>query len=223
VATNKGSVTWVDERVGEMIARLKKNDQWERTLFVFTSDHGESLGEHNLWFLHGGLFEPTVHVPLIVKAPGGPAGEQVDAVVSHIDIVPTILARLGLPPSKQMRGKDVFKTLEGKSLSGGVALLEHAGNYLLGVVTPRYKYIYHRRTRKDIYPSYHLQKGKEELYDLQNDPKEEKNLINEKPELAKEMGLLLKKLRSGQKKFKSSKAKIDKETEEMLRSLGYTD
>jgi len=222
VATNKGSVTWVDERVGEMIARLKKNGQWERTLFVFTSDHGESLGEHGLWFLHGGLFEPTARVPLIVRVPGGPADRKVDSLVSLVDVMPTILTRLGLPLSKQLRGKDMWRTMEGKSLSGGAVLLEHAGNYILGVVTARYKYIYHRRT-KDIYPSYPMKRGKEELYDLQNDPKEEKNLINEKPELAKEMGLLLKKLRSGQKKFKSSKAKIDKETEEMLRSLGYTE
>jgi arylsulfatase A-like enzyme len=223
VGTVKGSVSWTDKHIGDLIARLKKNGQWERTLFVFTSDHGESLGEHNLWFIHGGLFEPTVRVPLIIKSPGGPAGKQSDEVVSLVDVMPTILARLGLPLSKQLRGKDMFKALEGKSLSGGVALLEHAGNYILGVVTPRYKYIYHRRTRKDIYPSYHFIRGKEELYDLENDPKEEKNLIKEKPELAKEMGLLLKKLRSGKKKFKSSKAKIDKETEEMLRSLGYTE
>jgi arylsulfatase A-like enzyme len=221
VATNKGSVSWVDERVGEMIARLKKNGQWERTLFVFTSDHGESLGEHGLWFLHGGLFEPTARVPLILRVPGGPAGRKVDSLVSLVDVMPTILTRLGLPLSKQLRGQDMWKTLEGKSLSGGAVLLEHAGNYILGVVTPRYKYIYHRRN-KDVYPSYPFKKGREELYDLQNDPKEEKNLIAEKPELAKEMGLLLKKLRSGQKKFKSSQAKIDKETEEMLRSLGYT-
>jgi len=221
VATNKGSVTWVDERVGDMIARLKKNGLWERTLFVFTSDHGESLGEHGLWFLHGGLFEPTARVPLIVRLPGGPAGKKVDSLVSLVDVMPTILTRLGLPLSKQLRGKDIWNTLKEQSLSGGAVLLEHAGNYILGVVTQRYKYIYHRRT-KDIYPSYPMKKGREELYDLQNDPKEEKNLINEKPELAKEMGLLLKKLRSGKKKFKSSKAKIDKETEEMLRSLGYT-
>jgi arylsulfatase A-like enzyme len=222
VSNVKGSVTWVDKHAGELIARLKKNRQWERTLFVFTSDHGESLGEHNLWFLHGGLFEPTVRVPLIIKTPGGPQGKQSDAVVSLVDVMPTILVRLGLPIPGQARGRDLFKTFEGKSLSGGAALLEHAGNYILGVVTPRYKYIYHRRT-KDIYPSYPMKKGKEELYDLVEDPGEKHNLIAKKPELAKEMGLLLKKLRSGKKKFKSSQAKIDRETEEMLRSLGYTE
>lgn len=222
VATNKGSVTWVDGRVGEMIARLKKNGLWERTLFVFTSDHGESLGEHGLWFLHGGLFEPTARVPLIIRVPGGPAGKKVPELVSLVDVMPTILARLGLPVAKKLRGGDMWKTLEGKSLSGGAVLLEHAGNYILGVVTPRYKYIYHRRT-KNIYPAYPMKKGREELYDLQEDPEEKKNLIAEKPEVAKEMGLLLKKLRSGEQKFRSSKAKIDRETEEMLRSLGYTE
>jgi arylsulfatase len=222
VATNKGSVTWVDGRVGEMIARLKQNGLWERTLFVFASDHGESLGEHGLWFLHGGLFESTARVPLIVRVPGGPAGRKVNALVSLVDVMPTILARLGLPAPGSLRGRDMWKTLEGQSLSGGTVLLEHAGNYILGVVTPRYKYIYHRRT-KDIYPSYPMKKGQEELYDLVEDPREKKNLIADRPKLAKEMGLLLKKLRSGNKKFNSSKAKIDKETEEMLRSLGYTE
>ncbi|MBW1810017.1 MAG: sulfatase [Deltaproteobacteria bacterium] len=222
VATTKGSVSWTDHNVGEMIARLKRNGQWENTIFVFTSDHGESLGEHGLWFLHGGSFEVTARVPLIIRVPGGPKNKRIDELVSLVDIMPTLLTILKIDVPAQARGRDFWESIQSRKLSGGAVLVEHAGAYIISVVTPRYKYIRHRKT-KDVYPSYPMKKGKEELYDLEADPKELKNLIKVKPALAKELRKLLADLRSGKKEdFIGEKAKIDEQTEEMLRSLGYT-
>jgi len=93
---------------------------------------------------------------------------------------------------------------------------------LAGVVTPRYKYILHRKNR-NIYPAYPIQKGKEELYDLETDPEESHNLAAEQPELLSEMRELYKKMRSGKSIWKAQEAQIDRQTEEMLRSLGYTE
>ena len=73
----------------------------DRTLVVLTSDHGESLGEHGYYFDHGeNLFDPSLRVPLLVVAPGAPAGRRVDAFASTLDLVPTILdaAKVSWPP-----------------------------------------------------------------------------------------------------------------------------
>lgn len=222
IATNKGSVSWVDHHLGQLIDRLKKNGQWEKTLFVFTSDHGESLGEHNIWFAHSGLFEVTARVPLIVRLPGGPKSRFVRSLVQLADVMPTVLTRLGLPAPEHSRGRDVWPLLENDNPKGSAVFLEHAGRQLTGVVTPKWKYIRHRKN-KTYNPGYPLTKGREELYDLDQDPGEMKDLAKAKPEVVKRMRALWKSLRDRRgKDFSASKADVDAETEEMLRSLGYT-
>jgi arylsulfatase len=223
VATNKGSVSWIDEQVGRLIDRLKANGQWKNTVFMFASDHGDSLGEHGLWFVHGGLYEPTARIPLIIRVPGGPAGLKIDVPVSLVDMMPTLLARLGVRSPAGVRGEDVWKLLDGKDHSGRAVLIEHAGGYLISVVTSRYKYIRHRKT-KNIYPSYPLRKGKEELYDLSADPGEKTNIASKQPDLLAKMRKLLAALRSGKhQRFEAGQAEINPQTREMLKSLGYTD
>ncbi len=218
IAQYDGSVSWIDANVGRLVDRLKANGQWERTLFVFTADHGESLGEHNLWFCHGGLFEPTTHIPLILHVPGGPTGE-VEAIVDLVDVMPTVLAALRLPVPGGLRGENLLPVIESKR-GGGAALLDHTGRQMVGVVTPRWKYIRHRKTRT-YYPGYEIRRGKIELYDLKNDPKETKNLADSHPEKVRELEALVQKLRQGTKPFEEAAAPIDADTEEALRALGY--
>ena len=128
---------------------------------------------------------------------------------------------LPLPAPAQMRGKDIRPLLKGGSLSGGAILLEHAGYQLDGVVTPRYKYIRHRKTR-DIHPAYPMRKGREELYDLSADPAETHDLAKERPEVLAELRKLRKTLWGRKSTYQAKKAPIDANTKEMLRSLGYT-
>ncbi len=217
----KGSVTWIDGKVGRLIDRLKKNDQWENTLFVFTSDHGESLGEHEIWFSHGGLYEVTARIPLIVRLPDGPEGKQVDAIVSLVDLKPTILRILGLQVPEQARGQDVWTVARGESSGPMAAYLEHTGRQLTGVVTPQFKYIRHLRTRRDIYPEYPIVRGTVELYDLESDPGELKNLAEARPEVVERLARLHEELAAGERPFVAEEATIDEETEEALRALGY--
>ena len=220
VANYDGSVSYIDAKVGELIAALKANGQWEDTLFVFTSDHGEALGEHGLWFCHGGLFEATTRIPLIVRVPGGSKGREVKAVVDLVDVTPTLLTLLGLPRSEVMRGDDLGPLMRGAAGKDSAAYLEHTGRQLEGVVTERWKLIRHRKTRR-IYPSYPMNKGTIELYDLIADPGEAKNVAAQHPEVVRELMALMKRLKSGARGFKDGAAKIDAETEEALRALGY--
>jgi len=221
VATNKGAVTWIDHQIGQLIHRLKLNGQWDKTILVFTSDHGESLGEHGLWFVHGGLFESTARVPLIMRIPGGPKGKQINSVVQHVDLMPTLLNQLNLPIPLWIRGQALLKDPPSDSLMDRAALIEHTGGYLNAVVTSRYKYIKHTKS-KTIFPSYSIRKGKEELYDLLKDPGESNNLAYKRPVVRKIMKGLLKKFKETQPMdFEPQKATIDPQTMEMLRSLGY--
>jgi arylsulfatase A-like enzyme len=101
VAQYDGEVAAVDEQVGQLVDALLSSAVKDTTVVVLTSDHGESLGEHDYYFDHGeNLFDPSLRVPLIVVVPGAPAGRRVDALASTLDLVPTILdaVKVSYPP-----------------------------------------------------------------------------------------------------------------------------
>jgi arylsulfatase A-like enzyme len=222
IGLNKGSVSYVDLQVGKLIERLKHNGQWKRTLFVFTSDHGESLGEHHIWFAHSGLYEPTARVPLLMRVPDGPSNRFVRTLVSLADVMPTLLARLGLEAPANARGRDVWPALHNDDPTGSAVFLEHAGGQLTGLVTPRYKYIRHLRD-KSYNPLYPLTRGREELYDLDADPAETRDIAAEQPDLLARLRTLWEQLRDRRgSDHRATRAPVDAQTEEMLRSLGYT-
>ena len=223
VGSYEGSVTWVDQHVGEVMDQLCELGLWENTLFVFTADHGESLGEHELWFVHAGLFEPTVHIPLIIRVPGGDGGLKHDEVVSIVDIMPTVLSYLDLPSPEGTRGQDLRPLMEGGSGDdlSGAALFEHIGRQLEGVVTDRYKYIRHRDSNR-IYRGYPMREGTVEVYDLLQDPGEEYNLAPEHPELVDRLELVFGELLQKELDYGSSEAsELDAFTLESLKALGY--
>lgn len=113
----RGEVAYVDRYVGELIQRLKDLGLYEDSLVVFTSDHGEALGERNFVGHVEFLTDEMIHVPLIVKPPRGdarrPALERRAAqLVSHLDLVPTLLSMAGLPPLPGQRGKSLLEANE---------------------------------------------------------------------------------------------------------------
>ena len=90
-------IRYVDQAIGELLAILETEGILDGALVVLTSDHGESLGEHDLW-THGlSLYEPEIHVPLIVKFPHQRQGERVTRPAQAIDVFPTVLEALGIP------------------------------------------------------------------------------------------------------------------------------
>ncbi len=217
VGNYKGSVSWVDAHVGLLMHRLRELGLWEDTVFVFTSDHGESLGEHDLWFVHAGLYQSTTHIPMIVRIPGAPSGERVGAVVSLVDLMPTVLSALGLETPEAARGVDLLK-LVGKR--GGAAYLEHTGRQMEGVVTPRFKYIEHLRTTR-IYKGYPMDAGKVELYDLEADPEELRNLAAEHPAVVERLKAEMQALKEGERDFEALDGQIDEEVLKALHAMGY--
>ncbi len=219
VGTYKGSVTWLDQHIALLRRSLEESGQWDETIFVFTADHGESLGEHDLWFVHAGLYEPTVRVPLVMRFPEGPRGRKVDTVVSLVDVMPTLLGRIGAPTPQEARGRDLWPLIEGADLEGA-ALLEHTGQQLQGVVTQRWKYIEHRKTNR-IYASYPMNEGTQELYDLVEDPGELKDLSGSMPDKVVELQGLMARLEEGERSFEEGKAEVSDEMQRQLEALGY--
>lgn len=85
-----GKITHFDDRVGEIIAALKQRGNWENTVIVFTSDHGERMGEHGL-VSKTGFEEGSARVPLIIGGPVVASGHRNASPVSFLDLFPTFL------------------------------------------------------------------------------------------------------------------------------------
>ncbi|HJQ84480.1 MAG TPA: sulfatase [Candidatus Binatia bacterium] len=124
VSQYDGELRYVDDGLAEIFAALRATDRYENALIVVTADHGELLGDGGRWGHGGEPVRALVHVPLIVKYPGGARRGVEEQPVSLVDVAPTILAVLGLPPLAPGQ-----PTLEQRN---GAATAEHVE---LGVLT----------------------------------------------------------------------------------------
>jgi choline-sulfatase len=108
-----GMITELDAYVGKIYDALEESGQLEDTVFIYTSDHGESLGEHGLWH-KSSLYENASHVPLVIAGPGIEAGRTIDTPVAHVDIAATFFEYAGLDQPKTMRGHSLLPMLRGE-------------------------------------------------------------------------------------------------------------
>jgi arylsulfatase len=104
----RGEVAYVDTELGRLLDGLEARGLAESALLVFTADHGEALGEHDVFFAHGhDLTDELVRVPLLLRAPGVAPGRRAD-VVSLLDLYPTLLARLAGAAAEGLPGRDLL-------------------------------------------------------------------------------------------------------------------
>lgn len=213
VARYDAEIRHVDAAFGEVVQELERLDRLQDALVIFTSDHGESLGEHNYYFEHGWFaYDATLRVPLMVKLPDQSEGGIVDAQVSVLDVVPTIGAVLGRLWEPGGPGGNLFGTPKSRPLLA----VESAGRYPVkyrGLRSTRWKYL----TGRD---------GSEELYDLKADPGETENLAREEStalvELRGRLPEILFALRSGSPPAPPSEdVEMDARVREQLKALGY--
>jgi arylsulfatase len=90
IALYDAEIRYLDQSIGELFQQLKDDGLYKGSLIVLSADHGESFGEHGLWMHGHSLYQPEVHVPLIVKSPAQPRGQRIALPVQAIDIFPTI-------------------------------------------------------------------------------------------------------------------------------------
>ncbi|MBC7792835.1 MAG: sulfatase [Clostridia bacterium] len=221
LAQYQGAVTYVDDEFGRLLDELDNRRILSRTAVILTADHGESLGEHGMYFVHTGLYDATTHIPLITWFPGdGRHGAQVRDIVESVDIYPTLLEYMGLTPPEGIRGRSLLPLVRGGTLAPKNAFIEHAGRNLVAIRSERYAYVRHLRTAY-IQPSYTFTNGREELYDLQSDPDELHDISKEKPEAVALFRAELARRRTERLDLAIGKAEVTAETTDVLRSLGY--
>lgn len=121
IAAYDGEIFYTDKEIGRLLSWLHaRPSMLERTLILFTADHGESLGEHDYWFEHGMYpYEASSHVPLILVAPSVIVpGARSDALISNVDLVPTLLDALDAPTTDAADGRSFLPLLCGLSSEG---------------------------------------------------------------------------------------------------------
>jgi len=213
--------------LNKLFKRLKELDLYDRTIIIFLSDHGEEFFEHKS-FLHERLYREILHVPCIVKHPDY-RQSIISKVTRNIDIMPTILDLFKLSPPDYIQGKSMVNLLKGgkyktppifsesqdKRESKALQLMD---NYKM-IVNLNYSSLIELPKFEDLEPI--------ELYELENDMLETKNIFEGKKD-EKQIKILSRKLQkfiqdnNERSNFtRGEKVKYDSETEEKLRSLGY--
>ncbi|MCW8924940.1 MAG: sulfatase-like hydrolase/transferase, partial [Xanthomonadales bacterium] len=157
--------SFVDHYVGEVLTALENSPYADNTIVVLWGDHGYHIGEKNRFAKHS-LWEETSRVPLMIKAPGGVAGQVTKKTASLLDLYPTLLDLAGLPAYERNEGTSLRPLLEGATDTlDEVAITSYGfGNH--AIRDERYRYI-------------HFVDGSEEFYDHEVDPNEWHNLAND--------------------------------------------
>lgn len=229
IAQYDAEIRYMDENIGKVLDTVKAMGLIDNTIIIFTADHGESLGDHNYYFAHGLFpYDDCVRVPLIIKIPGLKSEIKVmDKPVELINIMPTVLDILKIPVNKEAQGKSLVPFM----LRDGDSIPEYAFtesgyqlNYQRMIRTKKWKLIY----IPDKEDQKIMQRMPFELYDIENDPNELNNLINVETKIAGELQKELFKWMESAKGIDGlpsspEQLSVDKETEEVLRSLGYVE
>jgi choline-sulfatase len=165
------AISYVDERIGEVLTALRDAGLDGETVVAFTADHGEMLGERGLWYKMS-FFEPSARVPLLVSAPGRIAAGRTAEPVSQLDLAPTLLELAAVNGVdelvRDMDGASLAPLLNGHS---GDRPREVVGEYLAeGVTSPAVM------IRRGPHKFIHCDDDPDQLYDLVHDPHEVVNL-----------------------------------------------
>ncbi|MGU8648309.1 arylsulfatase [Clostridium perfringens] len=167
-----GSITHIDHQIGRFLIALSEYGEMNNTIFLFVSDHGDMMGDHN-WFRKGIPYEGSSRVPFFIYDPGnllkGKKGKVFDEVLELRDIMPTLLdfAHISIPDS--VEGLSLKNLIEERNstwrdyIHGEHSFGEDSNHY---IVTKRDKFLWFS------------QRGEEQYFDLEKDPKELTNLIN---------------------------------------------
>ena len=224
-------IAFVDEAIGRLLRHLDGVQLADRTIVIFSSDHGESLGEHGYWGHGRNLYEPTLRIPMSITWPGRLAPRAIDAPALLIDLAPTILGLLDAERPSALEGFDWSAVFRGQpppadrethyQAHRSAVLSKHesdlarrSGLLQVGII--------HRDT-KEIF---HVGKERGEVYDLAADPAELDDWSRDAKAGPSEAALSwLRAVQEGLARvdLAPSTEPLDDETAEMLRSLGYVD
>lgn len=170
-----GQISQVDYQLGLLFGELRTRKLLDNTIIVFTSDHGELLGDHGLFAKHNFL-QASYRVPLILRVPDRPEWKAIErtAPVQTADLCPTLLELAGLPPDPSAEGRSLLPLLNQSEAFAGRTVFGEVSYGCASALNDRYKYIYY------------ADNGCEQLFDLKTDPNDLHNQASN-PELQKEL------------------------------------
>ncbi len=209
-------IRYVDDSLGKFFNTLKEWGIYDKSLIIFTSDHGEALGEHGQWFQHGSsLYFEQAEVPLVVKYPEiKPA--RVKGLIELVDIPPFILEYLGIEVPGHIEGKSFLAWTRDPALEpdklwyGDITVKEFD---ITGIQVEGMKLLYESGSKRH------------QLFNVSEDPAESRNLASSYPEIVDKLDYQRKLFISTRRGLKSHRPRLPPEQRrkerEALRSLGY--
>lgn len=208
-------IAYTDYHVGRVLDTLAEMKIEDSTLIILTADHGESLGEHGEVDHAYFIYHSTLHVPLIIKMPGQSRPAVINETVGIVDILPTVCGLLGLAPPAGIQGYDLSGLwIRGRSLppdrdyyAESLEPTKYHAASLQALISQQHKYIHTTRP---------------ELYDLLHDPRELNDVVEQKPDLAKEYhDRLMTVIEQTDRSELDSRTRLDAESLQRLAALGY--
>lgn len=205
-----GEITYHDRHFASMMEALERRGLADETLVVFTADHGEELFDHGSVGHGHSVWEELIRVPLIVRWPGlTDEATRIEEAAGLVDVVPTALEALGLPPSEAVSGRSLAPLLRGGTEDAPRPTVTGFMNGWRTIVVGRFKLI--QRTTSHI-----------SVYDLEADPGETVDLAPERPIAVRYLrGLLGLTLAGQERRHEATTTVIDDATREQLEALGY--
>ena len=228
-------IEYTDSKIGEVVEILKENNLYDDTMVVITSDHGEHLGEHNLWSHAASLYREILHIPLIIKFPEGIEYiKKVDSYTQLVDIFPTVMKIADIPENALNNNSGISLVYNKKNgnLFHDLVFAEWEGRipYFIEkrLTGPKSSLITSKFVKKmwmvldSKYKYISSSDGQDELYDLKNDKNELNNLISKNQEVAARMKMKLAEWKSRRtKNISKEQFIIDEEIKRNLEALGY--
>lgn len=203
-----GEIRFVDSQLGAVFTELKRLNLYDNTIIVITSDHGESMGEHDFYFVHGqNLFDELLKVSLIIRYRGIGKNKRISRQVQSIDIMPTILDIIRIKIPKEVAGVSLLPLIKKGQYYAKYAFSEKRG--CVSIRTENWKLIYS------------VEENQYSLYNLKDDPEETNNLDDIEKSKFQFLKNELHKWMEKQSKITTQKRVLDEATKEKLRSLGY--
>jgi choline-sulfatase len=211
-----GEIAYADRELGRLISWLKTNRLYDRSIIVFLSDHGESLGEHGEKEHGFFIYNSTTHIPLILKPPAGsrPTGTRVSAPAETIAVAPTLVRMAGIKDSigKQFQSKGLFDFSRNGSDAAYSETFYPFSSFGWSPLHSLENANYH-----------YIEAPEPELYDVVADPREEKNLAAQQTAI---VDVLKAKLHETLRvrplnQTQTSSGKLNWDAAEKLRALGY--
>jgi arylsulfatase A-like enzyme/Flp pilus assembly protein TadD len=211
-----GEIAFADAQVGRLIAFLKQKGLYADSLIVLSGDHGEGLGEHGEKTHGFFIYNSTLHVPFVIHLPAASSVKQVEAPVSVADLMPTVLAALGIAVPAKVQGQSLVPLIMGKAKPGDRTL--YSETFL-----PRIHFNWSELRGAETANYHFIDAPRPELYDLKKDPGETQNLFPQKKAVGEEMqgklNTLVREYSANQEL--AQKTGLDPALMERLKSLGY--